>query len=787
MTVVAGPTPAEAGPAGPGQEIPARADGLVLLGEVSGSGYRNAPSLARRIDCQTIQLTRLLYLILEAIDGVRDHAQIASAVSESTGRSVNASDVAQLIDTKLRPAGLLSNSDGTQPELVKANPLLALRFRWMVSDPRVTNRVTRPFSLLFHPVVIVPVLVAFGLVCHWTLFEKGLASAAHNAFDRPGLLLAVFALSVLSAGFHEFGHAAAARYGGAAPGAMGVGLYLVWPAFYTDVTDSYRLGRGGRIRTDLGGLYFNTIFTIAAFGAWWLTGWEALLLIIPAQLLQMLQQLSPLLRFDGYHILADLTGVPDMYQRIKPTFLGLLPHRWHRAESKVLKPWARIVVTLWMLIVVPVLVLSSALMVLALPRVLATAWRSLKHEAAGLVDAFDHAAVASIGASILSILALVIPILGMTYIVVRLVRRTSEKVWRATADRPGRRKAAHLSAVAAIALLAYAWWPHGDNYRPIEAYERGTVADAVTLVTRSSPRLQSGRLHSGEGHDANAIWPDRTTDVPSRERPTLAVVMVPVNDDNAPTWVFPFNRPAPPGEGDNQALAVNTKDGTVVYQVAFALVWVTDGSVTNTNEAYAFASCTNCAAVAVGFQVVLVLGDVDVAIPQNLAGSVTYSCVSCVAYALASQLVVTLPGELGPTAMDELARIWDEIKVFGENIADVPLSDLQAHLDGYKSRIVAIIERDAQQVGTTTTSIATATTTEATPTATAQPQAPTTEPPLIESPQTTHDVATTTATTATPAGSAQATATPTTNQSTTTTTDSTTDSTIDQVSTTTST
>ena len=163
------------------------------------------------------------------------------------------------------------------------------------------------------------------MVCHWTLFEKGLASATHHAFDRPELLLAVFALSVLSAGFHEFGHAAAARYGGATPGAMGVGLYLVWPAFYTDVTDSYRLGRGGRIRTDLGGLYFNTIFTIVAFGVWWLTGWEALLLIIPAQLVQMVQQLTPLLRFDGYHVLADITGVPDLYQRIKPTLLGLLP------------------------------------------------------------------------------------------------------------------------------------------------------------------------------------------------------------------------------------------------------------------------------------------------------------------------------------------------------------------------------------------------------------------------------------------------------------------------------
>ena len=118
--------------------------------------------------------------------------------------------------------------------------------------------------------------MAFLAVSGWVLFDKGLASATHQAFDEPGLLLVVFALTVLSAGFHEFGHAAAARYGGATPGAMGTGLYLVWPAFYTDVTDSYRLGRAGRVRTDLGGLYFNAIVTLATFGVWFATGWDAM-------------------------------------------------------------------------------------------------------------------------------------------------------------------------------------------------------------------------------------------------------------------------------------------------------------------------------------------------------------------------------------------------------------------------------------------------------------------------------------------------------------------------------
>ena len=134
-------------------------------------------------------------------------------------------------------------------------------------------------------------IAAFALTIWWVAFEKGLASAAHEALYRPALLLLVLGLTLLSAAFHELGHAAACRYGGARPGAMGVGLYLVWPAFYTDVTDSYRLGRGGRLRVDLGGLYFNAIFAVAMLGVWCVRRSDALLLVSRAQLLQMVRQL----------------------------------------------------------------------------------------------------------------------------------------------------------------------------------------------------------------------------------------------------------------------------------------------------------------------------------------------------------------------------------------------------------------------------------------------------------------------------------------------------------------
>ncbi len=54
-------------------------------------------------------------------------------------------------------------------------------------------------------------------------------------------ILGVFILFVASSCFHELGHASACRHYGVSHGGVGVGLYLSFPVFYTDVTDTWRL------------------------------------------------------------------------------------------------------------------------------------------------------------------------------------------------------------------------------------------------------------------------------------------------------------------------------------------------------------------------------------------------------------------------------------------------------------------------------------------------------------------------------------------------------------------
>src|SRR4051794_6152607 len=348
----------------------ARAAGVELLGPVHGSGYRDGAALVRRADGQMVQLGPLMYGLLECIDGQRSPDELADAMTSRLGRRLDAEQVRALAE-KLAAQGLLAGTEAAAPP--RANPLLALRWKVLVTNPAVTRRLIAPFGVLFLPWVLWPVLAAFVAVCWFVLIDKGVASATAEAFSSPGLLLLVFALGVLSAGAHELGHAAACRYGGGTPGGMGMGLYMVWPAFYTDVTDAYRLPRRDRLRVDLGGLYFNAVVAVVTLGVWAAVRVDALLLLIGLQLLQMVKQLSPVIRADGYHILADATGVPDLFAHLGPTLRRLLPGR---REPSALTGRARAVVTLWVLVVVPVLLSLMVAGLLLFPRLVATAWDS---------------------------------------------------------------------------------------------------------------------------------------------------------------------------------------------------------------------------------------------------------------------------------------------------------------------------------------------------------------------------------------------------------------------------
>src|SRR5205085_967609 len=139
----------------------------------------------------------------------------------------------------------------------------------------------------------------------------GISAGLRDVIYSPRLMLIILLIVIVSAAFHELGHAAALHYAGGRIKGMGAGIYIVYPAFYTDVSDNYRLPRWKRVRTDLGGFYFNLIFALGIMGLYVFSGQEFLLLMVLILDFEIIQQLLPFYRLDGYWTLADLTGIPD--------------------------------------------------------------------------------------------------------------------------------------------------------------------------------------------------------------------------------------------------------------------------------------------------------------------------------------------------------------------------------------------------------------------------------------------------------------------------------------------
>jgi putative peptide zinc metalloprotease protein len=467
VTVVAGdvtagrPAPVLPSADAPGPaQVPRLASGVELLGEYKGSGYTQPPSLVRRADGQVIQMSALLYRVTCRIDGSRGAAAIAGLVSADLGRSLTADQVRYLITAKLLPLGIVAVEGA--PAAPKANPLLALRARGTLLPERAANAAGALLTPLFRWPVVVAVVVSVAAVDWWLFAVHGLGGGARQVARDPAGLLVVLGLSVVSAVFHECGHAAGCRYGGARPGKIGVGIYLVWPAFFTNVTDSYRLSRAGRLRTDLGGLYFNAVFMLALGGLYVATRAEILLLVIAVTHLEMLEQLLPFVRFDGYFILSDLIGVPDLFARVVPIVKSVLPAGRRDPRVTGLRRRARIVVTAWVLCVIPLLMFSIGYLVLHLPAVDRALWNSASLQAHQMTTAAAGHRYAMAAVDAVDIALVALSLAGSLYIVAGLARRLTILGRRWSAGRPARRLLAAGAGLAAVAGLAAFWTLQGQ-------------------------------------------------------------------------------------------------------------------------------------------------------------------------------------------------------------------------------------------------------------------------------------------------------------------------------------
>jgi len=231
-----------------------RALGLQFLGPVQGSGLRDPAYLVRRIDDQVVQLSELLHLVVVHAEPPRASAEVADAVSAAYGRTLTVEGVEHLITTRLEPLGLVVPAEAEEPlRPVKARPLLALTLKATLVPARRTRVLASVFAPLFWPPVVLAALIAYVTADVLLVTGGGFWRAVSEVFATPTTALLIYALIIASAVVHELGHAAACRYGGADPGEIGVGVYIVFPAFYpTSPTPTASIARGACAPTSAG-------------------------------------------------------------------------------------------------------------------------------------------------------------------------------------------------------------------------------------------------------------------------------------------------------------------------------------------------------------------------------------------------------------------------------------------------------------------------------------------------------------------------------------------------------
>jgi putative peptide zinc metalloprotease protein len=254
-------------------------------------------------DCYTVN-TALRTLIDALREEPRSWDELAAGYAARTGRPVSGETLRGVVASAL-PANLFDaelDQPRAMPFVVSATLLpapavvwIAERLRWAYSRP-----------------VVWAVLAAFAATLLALLGDVSAALAAGPWDDGLFLVAAVMGSILL----HELGHAAACARYGCAPGRIGAGIYLVWPALFTDVTRAWRLPRRQRAVVDLGGLYFQCAL-VSAVGAYVLaTGSIRGLHVLALTLLLMVHSLNPILKLDGYWLLTDLAGIRNLHDRV---------------------------------------------------------------------------------------------------------------------------------------------------------------------------------------------------------------------------------------------------------------------------------------------------------------------------------------------------------------------------------------------------------------------------------------------------------------------------------------
>ncbi|MGH7223087.1 MAG: biotin/lipoyl-binding protein, partial [Gemmataceae bacterium] len=177
------------------------------------------------------------------------------------------------------------------------------------------------FSMSFFALSVGLMLsAAFLVATHFETFRSKLPEQ-HLFFRFQTIAYMWAALGAVKI-IHEFGHGLSCKVFGGEVHEMGALLLCLSPALYCNVSDAWTLpNKWHRIIISAAGIYVELVIAALATFVWWNSATYpfvnnlALSLMVVCSVSTVVFNANPLMRYDGYYVLADWLEIPNLRER----------------------------------------------------------------------------------------------------------------------------------------------------------------------------------------------------------------------------------------------------------------------------------------------------------------------------------------------------------------------------------------------------------------------------------------------------------------------------------------
>jgi putative peptide zinc metalloprotease protein len=177
------------------------------------------------------------------------------------------------------------------------------------------------FSLWFFTLSVMFMAAAILLVATHFEYFRSKVPDYQEFFSLKSAVYLWVALGVVKV-IHEFGHGLSCKVFGGEVHEMGALLMCFSPALYCNVSDAWILpSKWHRIIISAAGIYVELVIAAASTFVWWntptgtFTNNMALSLMIVCSVSTVVFNANPLMRYDGYYVLADWLEIPNLREK----------------------------------------------------------------------------------------------------------------------------------------------------------------------------------------------------------------------------------------------------------------------------------------------------------------------------------------------------------------------------------------------------------------------------------------------------------------------------------------